>query len=92
MNMFGETPGMMEDMLGNLPNLQEVTEREMLGWEKELLGLYVTGRPADKYREALEAANTWNIRELKENEGGMHDRPVAVAGEVVTMRKILHQE
>ena len=47
----------------------------MLGWEKELLGLYVTGRPADKYREALEAANTWNIRELKENETGMHDRP-----------------
>jgi DNA polymerase-3 subunit alpha len=89
MNMFGDEPGMMDDMLGNLPNLQEVTEREMLDWEKELLGLYVTGRPADKYREALENANTWNIRELKEADSTMHDKPVAVAGEVVTMRKIL---
>ncbi len=91
MNMFGDELGMSDDLLRNLTHTREATEREMLDWEKELLGLYVTGRPADKYREALEAANTQNIRELKDRaeELGMHDRAVNVAGEVVTMRNIL---
>jgi DNA polymerase-3 subunit alpha len=37
----------------------------------------------------LQAANTHSIRELKENAFGMHDKSLAVAGEVVSMRKIL---
>ena len=91
LNMFGDEVGMSEDLLSNLTTTREATDREMLDWEKELLGLYVTGRPADKYRQALEGANTYNIRELKDRaeELGMHDRLVNVAGEVVSMRNIL---
>src|SRR5690606_18749366 len=70
-----------------------VPYREMLAWEKELLGLYVTGRPADKHRQQLEYANTANIAELKElnanEETNLHDKSLVVAGEVVTMRKIV---
>jgi DNA polymerase III subunit alpha len=91
MNMFGDAAGMSEDLLSNLTHMQEASDREMLDWEKELLGLYVTGRPADKYREILEAAHTANIREWKAaaDEAGLHDKPIVVAGEVVTLRKIL---
>ncbi|MBZ0301549.1 MAG: DNA polymerase III subunit alpha, partial [Anaerolineae bacterium] len=89
LNMFGDDPNVTEDLLGSLQYAPNVTEREMLDWEKELLGLYVTGRPADKYRAALQNINTRSIRDLKENAFGMHDKPVAVAGEVVTMRKIV---
>ncbi len=89
MNMFGDAAGGSEDLLGKLQYAPEVSEREMLDWEKELLGLYVTGRPADKYRAALQNINTRSIRDLKENAFGLHDKPVAVAGEVVTMRKIV---
>jgi DNA polymerase-3 subunit alpha len=86
LNMFGGGAAGIEDAL-HIPDAPDVTRREMLNWEKELLGLYVTGRPADRYREALRAANTADIRQLKESEF-MHDRPVVVAGEIVSVRRI----
>jgi DNA polymerase-3 subunit alpha len=87
MNMFGGNgAGALDDRL-HIPDAPDVTRREMLGWEKELLGLYVTGRPADRYRDALKDANTADIRQLKESEF-MHDRPVVVAGEIVSVRRI----
>ncbi|MAS32829.1 MAG: DNA polymerase III subunit alpha [Anaerolineaceae bacterium] len=89
MNMFGDDPGAADDLFSGLQYIEEFPDRERLDWEKELLGLYVTGRPADKYRAALQNINTRNIRELKESEFGLHDKQVAVAGEVVTMRKIV---
>lgn len=89
MNMFGDSPGATEDLLMGQQFAPEIPYREMLQWEKDLLGLYVTGRPADKYRDALQNINTRSITELKENAFGMHDKQVAVAGEVVTMRKIV---
>src|SRR5690606_17160750 len=61
MNTFGGDQTSVSDMLENLPDVPEVPYREMLAWEKELLGLYVTGRPADKHRQQLEYANTANI-------------------------------
>lgn len=35
-----------------------VDEYDKLTWEKELLGLYVTGHPLEKYREMLEQQTT----------------------------------
>jgi DNA polymerase-3 subunit alpha len=89
MNMFGDASDATEDLLKGQQFAPEIPHREMLQWEKDLLGLYVTGRPADRYREALQSSNTRSISELKENAFGMHDKQVAVAGEVVTMRKIV---
>jgi hypothetical protein len=61
----------------------------MLNWEKELLGLYVTGRPADKFRDALPHAGTQSIQELKDPEAMMNGKQVKVAGEIVSLRKIV---
>lgn len=89
LNMFGEDKGMVTEMLENLPDMEEVSQRELLGWEKELLGLYVTGRPVDKYRDMLRYGNTAVISDLKDPDANPHGKQVAVAGEVVTLRKIL---
>ena len=64
MNLFGDV---VRDNGITLPKVDEVSDRIMLDWEKELLGLYVTGRPADKYRQDLLHANTTEISMLKEN-------------------------
>ncbi|MCK5591914.1 MAG: DNA polymerase III subunit alpha, partial [Candidatus Pacebacteria bacterium] len=42
-----------------------VTKDEMLSWEKELLGLYISGHPLDKHREKIEkkGATIKNMRE-----------------------------
>jgi len=59
---------------------------ERLAWEKELLGLYVSGHPLDKYREKLEARE-WNNKNMKEN--GKDNMPVTVVGIIEEMREII---
>ncbi len=72
-----------------LPNVPEVTDRQRLTWEKELLGLYVSGRPADKIRADLQLVKTVDVMEAKEAGAAMNSKPAVIAGEVVTLRKIL---
>ncbi|MBC8099112.1 MAG: hypothetical protein H7Y11_06690, partial [Armatimonadetes bacterium] len=78
-----------DELFGNLPNAKEFTAREMLMWEKELLGLYVTGRPIDKFKEALAQLNAEVIAPLKDPEVAKtrHDKPVMIAGEIAGFRK-----
>jgi DNA polymerase-3 subunit alpha len=57
---YGEHLRLREDNIeGGL-----ATQSQMLAWEKELLGLYVTGHPLDKYREILDKRDI-NIEKLK---------------------------
>ncbi|MBZ0277926.1 MAG: DNA polymerase III subunit alpha, partial [Anaerolineae bacterium] len=89
MSMFGEASGFADDMLQNLPNVEEVSERDMLAWEKELLGFYVTGRPVDKYQDMLRYAQTTEISELLEGETIVSGRQVTLAGEITALRKMV---
>ncbi|MDD9956904.1 MAG: DNA polymerase III subunit alpha [Anaerolineaceae bacterium] len=88
-NLFGEQAGMSDEMLGNLPDHSVLSERELLEQERELLGIYLSGRPVDRFRKALQQAGTRDIGELVTEGYGLHDRPVIVAGEVVGMRTLL---
>ncbi|MBI3634377.1 MAG: DNA polymerase III subunit alpha [Candidatus Yonathbacteria bacterium] len=54
------------------------TKKDMLMWEKELLGLFVSGHPLDAHREKLEAIGT-TIEKIKT----LKDGNVAVAGGIV---------
>lgn len=88
MSMFGSTADMGDQLV--LPAVKEVSDREILNWEKELLGLYLTGRPADKIRDLLrQANNTSEIAEIKAAGSAMQGRGVTLAGEVVTLRKVI---
>src|SRR3989338_7804465 len=59
---------------------------EILVWEKELLGLYISGHPLDKYREKLEKREM-NIRRVKEElREGME---AVIAGIVEEARTII---
>ena len=46
--------------------MQEYSEKEMLSMEKEMLGIYISGHPLEKYRKQIEETATINIMELKE--------------------------
>lgn len=48
-----------------LPPAAPATMDERLGWEKELLGLYISGHPLDKYKEKLDK-RPMTINQLKE--------------------------
>ncbi|MBZ0288910.1 MAG: DNA polymerase III subunit alpha, partial [Anaerolineae bacterium] len=86
-SMFGESMGGISDKI-TLPDIPEVPDRERLNWEKELLGLYVSGRPADKIRADLALVNTVDILEAKEAGAAMNGKGAVIAGEVVSLRKI----
>lgn len=48
-----------------LPPTPPATMDERLGWEKELLGLYISGHPLDKFREKL-SKRPMTLNQLKE--------------------------
>lgn len=87
MNMFGDSVEVDDGLLQNLPEMEEYKPREMLKWEKELLGLYVTGRPVDRHKHIFEKQMLHKIIDLKDPTLAKPEQ-VRVAGEIVTIRKI----
>ena len=72
--LFGESdPGGTEQGI-NLPDAPPWTEAEQLAYEKEALGLYLTGHPIDRFGEKLQAVGVKRIEELVTSEGSV---PVA---------------
>ena len=62
------------------------TQAEKLLWEKELLGLYISGHPLDRIRDKLENRNM-NIKKIKEEMGpGMQ---ITIAGIIETSRQVI---
>ena len=73
-----------------LQNAKEATQAEKLLWEKELLGLYISGHPLDRLREKLEKRDV-NIKKIKEDlshnlGNGMQ---VTIAGIIETSRQVV---
>jgi hypothetical protein len=86
-SLFGDTADATADLLRNLPQIGEVSAREMLNWEKELLGLYVSSHPIDAVMEQLRDSNITNTLELKSDEMPQ-DKPVRLVGLIAALRKI----
>lgn len=62
--------------------------RELLVWEKELLSVYVSGRPIDKFRRDLRLLNSDEVFKLKADGPHYAEQQVRIAGEIVAMRKV----
>ena len=87
MVMFGEATAGDDNLLEELKNVQELSARELLKWEKELLGLYLSGRPVDRHRHLFELQNLHKITDLK-SPSLTKPETARVAGEVTALRKI----
>lgn len=69
-----------------LADSPQASQEEKLGWEKELLGLYISGHPLDKFRAVLEKREV-NIQRAKEEyKEGM---TVVVAGILQEVKTII---
>ncbi len=77
-----------------LPPVPEIPKQEILSWEKELLGLFISGHPLDKYRATLDKLkeNIAKIKERaakeKEDEGFVREHIVSIGGVVEETRVI----
>jgi DNA polymerase-3 subunit alpha len=85
-SLFGlmSTPASLPSL--KLKECEPAKPFEKLAWEKELLGLYISGHPLDKYREKLEARE-WNNKKLKEE--GKENMPVTIVGLIEEMREVI---
>jgi DNA polymerase III subunit alpha len=64
----------------------KISQQEMLAWEKELLGLYVTGNPLDQFRDLIEGSGH-NIAGVKEKT--KNGATTVVAGLIEEAKQIL---
>src|SRR5258708_36584618 len=69
-----------------LKNALPATQTEKLSWEKELLGLYISGHPLDRLREKLESREM-NIKKIKEEIG--NGFPITIAGIIESARQVV---
>ncbi len=72
-----------------LKDAPAATQAEKLAWEKELLGLYISGHPLDRLREKLEKRDI-NIKKIKEDIG--NGMPVTIAGIIESCRPVITKQ
>lgn len=75
---------------GSMPTLkmatcQKADKNEKLLWEKELLGLYVSGHPLDEHSEKIERMKK-NIKQIKEN--SQEGLQIIILGIIENVREI----
>ncbi|MFH0846244.1 MAG: DNA polymerase III subunit alpha [Patescibacteria group bacterium] len=91
---FGGTSKDQASLFGTSNSVSEITlnptepasMEQKLTWEKELLGLYISGHPLEKYRKRLENSKT-NLSKIKKN--GLEGMTTVVAGIIEEVKPIL---
>ncbi len=81
LSLFGTATGVEETL--SLPDVSKVDKREMLAWERELIGLYVSDHPLTSYQSTLAKVVTHFSSQLLETQNG---EKVRVAGIVTVVR------
>ncbi len=76
----------MESPPLRLPSSDSATATERLSWEKELLGLYISGHPMEQFKEKL-LNQKLNIKKIKES--SKENDAVVVGGLIEDIRSIL---
>ena len=95
MDLFGMTMEEEQESIV-LPNIPELSMRELLSMEKETTGLYLSGHPMDDYRALVEKAGCATIRQIEEDLTGedsgqpkqYHDGMHVVLAGVITAVKL----
>lgn len=69
-SIFGmETAASALPFMGNeMPQIEELRPETLLQFEKEMLGIYLSGHPLDAYKPVLETFTSINLAELKDTE------------------------
>jgi len=83
-SLFGSIGGVKAKL--SLEEQKEETKQEKLAWEKELLGLYISGHPLDRIREKLEKRDI-NIKKIKEEIG--NGMPITIGGIIENVRQVV---
>ncbi len=81
MSLFGATTGVVEEII--LSEVNNVDKREMLNWERELIGLYISDHPLTPYQKTFAQIVSYFSGQLPE---AAHEEKVRVAGLITNVR------
>ena len=75
----------------NFIEVEELSEKELLSMEKEMLGIYLSGHPLEKFRKNIEKVatiNTLQMIQMKEqNDFSQDGKPVKYVGIINSIKK-----
>jgi DNA polymerase-3 subunit alpha len=81
MSLFGAMTGVTETI--SLPDVNNVDRREMLNWERELIGLYISDHPLTPYQQTFTQIVSYFSGQLH---NAQHEEKVRVAGLITAVR------
>ena len=87
-SLFGDADVQADDLFNNLPPSDPVPYRQILNWEKELIGIYISSHPVDPVLEQLASLNTATTAEMLDEESSLVHKVVRVVGLVTSLRKM----
>jgi DNA polymerase-3 subunit alpha len=85
-SLFGDLAAHAPSLVPSLPNVPAPGNREMLAWEKETLGIFVSGHPLSEVQTVLVRAGATPIKDLRNVDD---DAAVTIAGMVTSVRRTL---
>lgn len=88
---LGENDEKINNIKYNFTVLEELTPKELLAMEKEMLGIYISGHPLDKIKEEIKKLtniDTLKMSEIKENNDMNYDgKNIKYAGIISSVKK-----
>uniref|UniRef100_E6Q2G1 DNA-directed DNA polymerase n=1 Tax=mine drainage metagenome TaxID=410659 RepID=E6Q2G1_9ZZZZ len=84
-SLFGDVPG-EAGVVPALPRMTPPTQRQILKWEREMLGIFVSGHPLAEHEERFARMGVTPIRELG---ACQDDAEVKIAGLVASVRRTM---
>jgi len=89
MGLFGGTTAPVDDdLLANLRPSGTTSVRQMLDWERELLGLYISSHPVDSITDSRGGTNIVTTIDLKNEDSNLGGKNVRFVGLIRALRKL----
>ena len=89
MDLFGMGNDAVQDTQIALPDIPELSKRELLSMEKETTGLYLSGHPMDEYRDLARKADAASIRQIIDDLSGENAKPAYKDGMTVRLACVI---
>ncbi len=92
MDFFGLGGNEAVEDKDHLPNIPEFDSKDLLNYEKEVMGIYLSGHPLDKVRDTLENYITLKSNQLiikEDEEDNVVDGQAAVVGGILVEKKVI---
>jgi DNA polymerase III subunit alpha len=87
-DLAGDDKNALGDIALDIAIENNYEDKEKLGFESSLLGIYVSGHPLDKYEDIISQLTSCNLHDLQDLQGS-GKRDMIIAGMITTRKNIL---